>query len=272
MSAEKIPQTTHSLEEERQRIAHELDETLLSQIHLLLAQTQTYEQTASGQSRMAFGVISSLARQLLQQALDFQANLHSPVLETLGLASALEAFANQQRRSRGINITLSLAPQRERLPYPLELALFRAVQELVGRATNEGQASTLLIELGVTEEQVTLSILANGVPLSENHFSLIQQQIASLDGDVQLGQSRYGGLAVMLRIMQQAPIELTEREQQIIILLADGLTNKQIAAALDISPRTVKFHLDNLYSKLGVNTRTEAAIIALKQGWVQDVR
>lgn len=269
MSAESDPQSTHLLEEERRRIAREVDEHLLSQIQLLLAQAQTYEQTANGQSRMAFGVISSLARQLLQQAMDFQANLHSPVLETLGLAPALEALANQQRRSRGINIMLALAPLRERLPHEIELSLFRAVQEIIGRATKEGQASTVLIELESTEEQITLSILANGILIPESQFSAIQRQIASSGGDVQIGQSRYGGLLVTLTITQHAPIELTEREQQIIVLLVDGLTNKQIAAELNISPRTVKFHLDNLYGKLGVNTRTEAAIIALKRGWAQ---
>jgi DNA-binding CsgD family transcriptional regulator len=37
---------------------------------------------------------------------------------------------------------------------------------------------------------------------------------------------------------------------------------------LDISPNTVKFHLDNLFAKLNVRSRTEAAILALRQGWV----
>jgi NarL family two-component system response regulator LiaR len=56
---------------------------------------------------------------------------------------------------------------------------------------------------------------------------------------------------------------------EVIQLLAEGLSNKEIARLLFISPRTVNFHLDNIYSKLGVNSRTEAAIYALRYGWVR---
>jgi DNA-binding NarL/FixJ family response regulator len=64
------------------------------------------------------------------------------------------------------------------------------------------------------------------------------------------------------------PVELTAREMEVIQLLAEGLSNKEIAARLFVSPRTVNFHLDNIYSKLGVSSRTEAAIYALRTGWV----
>ena len=53
----------------------------------------------------------------------------------------------------------------------------------------------------------------------------------------------------------------------VIRLLARGLTNKEIARSLSISPRTINFHLDNIYSKLGVRSRTEAAVAAVQQGW-----
>jgi DNA-binding NarL/FixJ family response regulator len=55
----------------------------------------------------------------------------------------------------------------------------------------------------------------------------------------------------------------------VIQLLAEGLSNKEIARLLFISPRTVNFHLDNIYSKLGVSSRTEAAIYALRHGWAR---
>ncbi|MBC7871025.1 MAG: response regulator transcription factor [Chitinophagaceae bacterium] len=64
-------------------------------------------------------------------------------------------------------------------------------------------------------------------------------------------------------------VDLTVRELEIIEHLAEGFSNKEIAAALNVSARTVNFHLDNVYSKLGVNTRTEAVMAALKQGFIQ---
>ncbi len=61
---------------------------------------------------------------------------------------------------------------------------------------------------------------------------------------------------------------LTEREHEILQQAARGLTNKQIGAALFISDRTVQGHLQNIYHKLGVVTRTEAVTTALTRGWI----
>jgi DNA-binding NarL/FixJ family response regulator len=67
----------------------------------------------------------------------------------------------------------------------------------------------------------------------------------------------------------EAPVEaLTERETQILQLLARGLANKQIAAALGISEHTVKFHVSSIYAKLGATNRTEAVRKGLQRGLV----
>jgi DNA-binding NarL/FixJ family response regulator len=57
---------------------------------------------------------------------------------------------------------------------------------------------------------------------------------------------------------------LTDREREILALLAEGLSNKAIAARLYLSVRTVEGHLASLYTRLGVHSRTEAALIALQ--------
>jgi DNA-binding NarL/FixJ family response regulator len=61
---------------------------------------------------------------------------------------------------------------------------------------------------------------------------------------------------------------LTDREVDVLRLVAKGLTNKAIGQALGISDRTVQGHLANIYGKLSVNSRTEAVTEALKQGWI----
>jgi DNA-binding NarL/FixJ family response regulator len=82
-------------------------------------------------------------------------------------------------------------------------------------------------------------------------------------------KSRYGGAEITVRLRTLTQIEWTSRELDVLRLLGNGLTNKEIARDLQISARTIKFHLDNIYSKLGVNTRTEAAIYALQSGIFQ---
>jgi DNA-binding CsgD family transcriptional regulator len=61
---------------------------------------------------------------------------------------------------------------------------------------------------------------------------------------------------------------LTRRELEILSLLAEGLSNDEIAARLVISPNTVKVHLRNIFDKMGVQSRTEATMEAVRRGWI----
>ena len=62
---------------------------------------------------------------------------------------------------------------------------------------------------------------------------------------------------------------LTEREKKILELMVEGLSNNEIAERLVIGQATVKFHVGNVLSKLDVNSRTEAVILAMKQHLVK---
>lgn len=59
---------------------------------------------------------------------------------------------------------------------------------------------------------------------------------------------------------------LTVRELEVLRLMAEGLGNKEVASSLVISVSTVKFHLANILEKMGVNTRSEAIVLAAKDG------
>lgn len=60
--------------------------------------------------------------------------------------------------------------------------------------------------------------------------------------------------------------ELSAREQEVIHLMVDGLSNHDIGVALNITESTVKFHVNRILSKLGVSDRTQAVVTALKRG------
>jgi DNA-binding NarL/FixJ family response regulator len=61
---------------------------------------------------------------------------------------------------------------------------------------------------------------------------------------------------------------LTLREMEVLRLVAQGLTNEQVAHQLHLSPRTIEAHLTHIYNKLGVSSRTEAALLAQRRGWI----
>jgi NarL family two-component system response regulator LiaR len=75
------------------------------------------------------------------------------------------------------------------------------------------------------------------------------------------------------QMLLQAPshtetYRLTERELSVLRLIAGGYTNQQIANQLFISPSTVKFHLANILTKMGVETRSESIVLAVKMGLI----
>ena len=63
-------------------------------------------------------------------------------------------------------------------------------------------------------------------------------------------------------------LDLTEREREVLTLMIEGLNNTQIAGRLTVSPSTIKSHVSNILSKLGVASRTEAVTLALRNGIV----
>ena len=81
--------------------------------------------------------------------------------------------------------------------------------------------------------------------------------------------------AVLARLLVVAPStppaesSLSERERAVLDLLAHGLTNRQVATRLNISPRTVERHCESIYAKLAVHSRTEAVISAFASGLVR---
>ena len=90
---------------------------------------------------------------------------------------------------------------------------------------------------------------------------------AAAQGQVQLSPEAASRLMAGLRQPQHAEA-LTERETDVLRLLAGGKANKEIAAALNISERTVKTHVSNVMAKLDVQSRTQAALYAVRAGLI----
>ena len=258
------------IEADRRHLAEEIQESIIEPLNMLLAQANTFEQTLPGQPavRMAISVLSSLARQVVQRAYDLESNLRPAVLETLGLRPALEVLSNQYERAYNLRLVYQIAPLPHQLSSELELELFRIIQDVMEALRNQ-RISQVSLDLKETDGFIWLGIF---FPISafvtDQHLRTICQRAELLGGNIGSGMVQgQSSLTIHIPIFNQP--NFTKQELVILEALTHGLSNKQIAVQLSISPRTVNYHLDHIFSKLGVRTRTEAAAIALRQDLVQ---
>jgi len=74
---------------------------------------------------------------------------------------------------------------------------------------------------------------------------------------------------ISARMMSRVTSQLSPREMDVLRLISKGLSNKEIAGSLDVVEGTVKIHVTNILSKLGVSDRTQAIVTAVKRGLMQ---
>jgi DNA-binding NarL/FixJ family response regulator len=109
---------------------------------------------------------------------------------------------------------------------------------------------------------------AIGYLLKDTHADELCRAIrAAVNGEVQLSPEAAARLVREVRA-PESPEVLTERETEVLRLLAQGKANTQIAAALSIGENTVKTHVSSILEKLGVQSRTQAALYAAQIGLV----
>ena len=127
--------------------------------------------------------------------------------------------------------------------------------ELVFNSIRAGASGYLLKEVGVEELVTAIRTVAQG-------YSLIYPSVARRVLD------EFGGLRKDAEEQAEAFEDLTQREREVLNLVAQGKANKEIAAQLCISEKTVKTHVSNILSKLQMTDRTQAALYALRHNLV----
>lgn len=131
----------------------------------------------------------------------------------------------------------------------------------------EGIRTSVLVYTSYSDAQHVRSALAAGATgyvLKDSD----SREILSAIHAVSAGRRYVAPEAALSLENSCQPESLTPREEQVLVLLARGHTNGQIAGILGISAQTVKGHLKQILPKLGATTRTEAASAAIRQGLV----
>jgi len=112
---------------------------------------------------------------------------------------------------------------------------------------------------------------ASGYLLKDSGVDAIVSSIVAVaSGESVMTQTVADRVLQMLTMMPKQFYDgLTEREVEILRLLAQGLANKQIAYRLRVSDKTIRNHISNVYRKLGISDRTQAVLYAVRKGLVE---
>jgi DNA-binding CsgD family transcriptional regulator/signal transduction histidine kinase len=255
------------LAQERARLAAQLRAALIEPLALLAAQTTAFEQAAGQDERQraAFAMVAALARQALQRARDMEADLDDARLGQLGLEACLDLLCGRAMRSSPASVELSLPRLRGDLPPAAALALLRFAQDALARATGPAYARRVRLRLSRDASRAELSIADDGDPeAGADLIGVAEGRIVRLGGSVSRLRAAHGGLELAATLPLLPAAVLTPREREVLTMLVAGRTTRAIAAQTSMAPRTVTFHLANIYAKLGVAGRAEAIIAALR--------
>ena len=133
---------------------------------------------------------------------------------------------------------------------------------ILDQLQSHANAPRIVVYTGAEGESVPVQVMAHGAAA---FVSKSDQPEYLLDTVAAVAQGRMVFPFLDVRKIHQNPLtSLTKRELEVLSALAAGQSNKEIATAHGISPNTVKFHVRNLFEKLGVHNRSQAIALYLK--------
>ena len=133
------------------------------------------------------------------------------------------------------------------------------------------QVEVVAVTSFVEEQQIrgALEAGAAGYLLKDADASEVVDAIrAAVAGEVRLDPAAAKALTSSLRAPRKESAALTPREREVVVGIARGNTNRQIAKALAVSERTARTHVSNILAKLGLTSRTQVAMWAVREGLV----
>ena len=135
--------------------------------------------------------------------------------------------------------------------------------------------SVLVLTMSIEDDDVVEAVLAgaSGYLIKDAEAEVIAGGVReAADGGVSISPAVAGSLVERVRAggttQQAAEVTFTDRELEVLRLITEGLDNSEIAAQLFVSPSTVKNHVSSILVKLGVESRVQAAVHAVRAGIV----
>jgi len=286
-----------AVEHERTRIARDIHDGAAQQIGHVLHKLEFTQRILEKQALWPHLLQTALleverASSILEAGLiDLRHNIESllPVqLEEQDFANALQSLLDEHMiNDAGLEITYHIDDP-EALPASLEAPIFRFIREALTNVRKHARATQVAIRLKTIANALVVEVDDNGVGFqaeavpaqriasSESanealHLGLrtMRERIQEAGGSIEIQSHANTGTIVQASFpLTSSMQQLTSREYEVLRLIIDGLTNRDIAQKLSISLETVKSHVHHIMQKMQVKDRTQAAVLATRQGWI----
>ncbi|MGB9775837.1 MAG: LuxR C-terminal-related transcriptional regulator [Anaerolineae bacterium] len=223
-----------------------------------------------------------------------------PAALELGLIPALITYADECSARYPFTVDVEIVGPRRCFPEEVEVTLYRIAQEAVTNVARHAQATRVRLTLETADHQVCLTVADDGVgidgeairrtdeaahlemlnagaegyiPKRASPEDLFQAIRVVARGEVYLYPTLAGllvrGYLRCLQVGQAEPEKTpTPRQQEVLRLLAEGLTSREIAERLGLSVKTVEHHRENIMERLGLRTRADLIRYALQKGLI----
>ena len=287
-----------SLVEERNRMSRKLHDTLEHSLIGIMIRTDSIKELMDSDRSMALAELESthaLARVGLEQTRRAVWDLEPLAITSKRLQEVISRGLTRLSDD-GIKTSLTVDDEgHHKMDERNKLAIIRIIQEALSNVRLHARANAVKVRLAYNLTEVVLTIIDDGVgfDLSATHSSTSSasrgiglanmRESARLAGgsvdvlstpgsgtqiEVRIPFEHYSGQARDLtgRHSDDEHPALTNRELEVLKILANGGRNKDIAAEMTVSLGTVKFHIENIYRKLDVRTRAELISVAAQQG------
>jgi DNA-binding NarL/FixJ family response regulator len=193
------------------------------------------------------------------------------VIRSLSECPGLEIVAEGASRDEAIAIAADVAPDVLLMDISMPGS---GLQAIAGVLEKQPSAKIVMLTVSEASEDLALALRrgAKGYVLKGVGSQVLAEVVRTVaSGDTYVAPNLSARLLASLSGAEEKkhPLaDLTQREQDVLKLVASGLSNKRIAIALDLHEKTIKHHMTRIFTKLGVTNRTEAAL-ALRDAGVR---
>lgn len=272
-----------AIDQERNRIARNIHDGAAQHIAHVLHKLEFAQRVLLKQPDVALREINRSTLLLKESLHDLRYGIASliPVeLENQEFASAIQALLDEHTYDAPFLKIHYEGDDLSLLPLSLEVVIFRFIQEALNNVRKHAQASEVSVHIRIRTQLLIVTVHDNGrgFPIEQvinaelgntaYHMGLrsMRERVVQVGGNLEI-QSKPGvGTTVKATFFLETPsTPLTSREQEVLLLLTEGLTNRAIAEKLSVSIETVKSHVHHIMQKMHVNDRTQAAVEATKQ-------